>query len=71
MKRLVFAFTIPLMLISMIPRAEASWRSSFIMNPDAATCPAGTCNPRGGPRAKNARFCRPENCVGARGRGRR
>jgi hypothetical protein len=72
MKKLIVALSTSAMLASMPPRAEASWRSSFIMNPDAVTCPAGTCNPRGGPRAKNARMCRPENCGGgAKGRGRR
>jgi hypothetical protein len=71
-KKLIVALSTSAMLASMPPRAEASWRSGFIMNPDAVTCPAGTCNPRGGPRAKSARMCRPENCGGgAKGRGRR
>lgn len=35
---------------------------SGMVKPGAVTCPAGTCNPKGGPRAKDVRFCTPSNC---------
>ena len=56
MKRLVFAFTIPLMLISMIPRAEASWRSSFIKFPTLLPAPRAPATPVGAPAPRTQDF---------------
>lgn len=50
-----------------IPDTAANARGSrdTRTSPDAASlvaCPASTCNPRGGPRARNINVCKASNC---------
>jgi hypothetical protein len=32
------------------------------MDINGVECPVGTCNPMGGPKAKDVKYCRPANC---------
>jgi hypothetical protein len=32
------------------------------MGINGVECPVGTCNPMGGPKAKDVKYCRPANC---------
>ena len=37
-------------------------RAGRSAGPNGVECPVGTCNPMGGPKAKDVKYCRPANC---------
>jgi hypothetical protein len=60
----MMAVVVATLSVSAIPALAQSgkFRSSNIGAVDTGYCPAGTCGPRGGPRAKNLAKCSAANC---------